>query len=273
MPKVSIIMPSYNGQLYINKAIKSVLKQSFNDWELLVVDDGSEEPLADYIKEVYLSDKRIKLIENEKNLGLQRTLNKGLSLASGKYIARLDDDDWWGDQLKLSLQVDLLDTNPTIGICGTGVVVLDEGDNEIFRYKAGLRDKDIRNNFLKKNPYAHSSVLFRADLAREQDGYSEDNSELHIEDYDLWARIGLDSQFGSIDCYCTNFLLKDDSISSLNKKDQLRKNINLINKYKSSYPRGFIYLCFAWLRYLGFSIYTFLPESLKRRVFSLYKKS
>src|SRR4030042_3106655 len=98
--KVSIILPTYNGGRFITKAIKSVLGQSFADYEFLIVDDGSTDNTPEIVKEFSRKDKRIRYVREETNQDFQQALNQGLQLAEGEYIARIDDDDIWIDEDK-----------------------------------------------------------------------------------------------------------------------------------------------------------------------------
>ena len=90
-PKLSVIMPNYNAEKYLAEAIQSILNQTFTDFEFLIIDDASKDNSVNKIKPY--NDPRIRLVENEKNFGLSKTLNKGIDLANGKYIARIDQDD------------------------------------------------------------------------------------------------------------------------------------------------------------------------------------
>ena len=115
-PKISVILPVYNSELYIKETIDRVLNQTFSDFELLIIDDCSTDKTVSIIKEY--SDERICLIEKEKNSGLINSLNFGISLAKGEYIARMDGDDICLLE-RFAKQVAFLDKNPTIILCGT----------------------------------------------------------------------------------------------------------------------------------------------------------
>lgn len=117
MSKVSIIMPVYNNRLYVETAIRSVLKQTYKNWELIIINDKSTDGV-EKILEKYQDNNKIKIIDNEKNVGCYISLNKGIMIATGNYIARLDSDDYIHDN-KLSMQVDILDNNPNINIIFT----------------------------------------------------------------------------------------------------------------------------------------------------------
>jgi glycosyltransferase involved in cell wall biosynthesis len=263
---VSIILPTYNGEKYIKRAIESIIAQSFSRWELLVIDDGSVDNTKDIIVEYSSKDNRIIYLKNEVNLGIQKTLNKGLREAKGEYIARIDDDDEWIDTDKLKKQVEFLNNNPDHVLVGTGVIVIDESGLELFRYLLPEKDKNIKKKILGKNCFVHSSVMFRKDLALSLGGYSEDTAVKHIEDYDLWLKLGTVGKLANLSIYAVKFTLRGGSISSVNKIEQFKKNINLANKYKNKYPNYFGALFRSYIRIV---VYGFILKSPIR--FSLNK--
>ncbi|PIR98229.1 MAG: hypothetical protein COT89_00785 [Candidatus Colwellbacteria bacterium CG10_big_fil_rev_8_21_14_0_10_42_22] len=272
MPKVSIVLPTYNGHQFINRAIGSVFEQTYVDWELIIIDDGSSPAIDATIEKKYLDDSRVRVLKNEKNLRIQKTLNRGLKESKGEYVARLDDDDWWNCKDKLQRQVEFLDSNPDIGVVGTGAIIIDKVGNELFKYELATKDSEIRRKILKKNPYIHASVMFRKDLVVKLGGYSESEETLHLEDYDLWLRVGGHAKFAGINHNCTSFLLDSGGISSQNKKEQLSKNTKLIKKYGKNYPGYSKYLIFSYIRNVLYVFYNLMPKIIKVRIFSIYKR-
>src|SRR6185295_3491651 len=124
-PQVSVLMSVYNGEKYLKEAMESILNQSFPDFEFLIFNDSS----TDSGREIILSfnDPRIVLVDNEKNIGLTKSLNKGLSLAKGKYIARMDADDI-SDAGRLNEQVNYMEKNSDVAVCGSWVQFLNESE-------------------------------------------------------------------------------------------------------------------------------------------------
>jgi glycosyltransferase involved in cell wall biosynthesis len=161
IPKVSIILPVYNGAQWIAKSIGSALGQTFNDFELIVLNDCSSDDSEKIILDLLKSDSRIIYKKNISNFGLARTLNSGIDFAKGEYIARLDQDDEWIDKDKLKKQINFLDNNPDYVLIGTGAVIVDEKDTEIARYILPTNDIDIRKKILRLNCFVHASVVFR----------------------------------------------------------------------------------------------------------------
>jgi len=271
---VSIILPTYNGGKYIKRAIESVMSQTFLEWELLIIDDGSTDNTKDIVNEYINKDKRIIYIKNENNLGIQKTLNKGMRESKGEYIARIDDDDQWIDKNKLKKQVEFLNDNNKCVLVGTGVIVVNEKDEELFRYLLPETDKEIRNKILSKNCFVHSSVLFRKDTALKLNGYSEMGEVRHIEDYDLWLKLGIEGEFANLPIYSVKFTQREGSISSVNKIEQFNKNIKLIKNYKNKYPN---YLGAFIRSYLRLVIYGFILKSPIKfslnKLIKFYKKN
>ncbi len=189
-PAISIILPAYNAAKYIEQTISSLLNQTFTDFELLVIDDGSTDNTVSVIKK--FTDSRIILIQNEHNLGLVKTLNKATMLCKGNYIARMDADDIALPQ-RLQLQKEFLDAHTNIAATAGWVNFIDENNKP-----AGAWDLDRQTNtavqikkvLVKENCIAHPSVMIRAAVLQQ---YLYSEKQLHIEDYDLWLRLTADS--------------------------------------------------------------------------------
>ncbi len=271
MPKVSIILPCHNGAKYLPRAIASVQAQTFTDWEFIVIDDGSSDGTAGLVAETSQKDARVKLLRNEKNLGIQKSLNRGLVAGRGEYVARIDDDDEWADKDKLKKQVEFLDSNPEHGIVGTGIIEADENGAEIFRYRQPLRDEDVRRKILKQNCFTHSSVMFRRGAVIELGGYPETEETKHVEDYDLWLRLGEKWKFANLPDYATKFTLRPGNISSSNKIDQFQKDIRLSRKYLGLYRGGVWVVARGYLRLLAYRLVSLLPKSAMRLALRIYK--
>jgi len=261
MPKVSIILPTHNGSAWISRAVNSVLAQSFSDWELIVVDDGSDDDVGGIVKRFVEKDTRVKYLRNERNIGISESLNRGIKIAKGEYIARIDDDDEWVYADKLTEQMNFLKENPDCILLGTNIVAVDETGKEIGRYSFPKSDAEIRNKLLRVNCFAHSSVVFKRDAVVRAGGYS--TSVGLAEDYDLWAKLGAFGKFANIDCYCVRYTIRKTSGSFAARKKFALFGIQLAKKYKNDYPN---YRLAIILRYLGLLKYwflNFLPFSLR----------
>jgi glycosyltransferase involved in cell wall biosynthesis len=181
-PKISVIMPVYNGERFLRAAIESVLQQTFSDFEFLIIDDGSNDNTARIIGEY--ADKRIKYFRNEKNSGLPFTLNRGVELAKAKYIARMDADDI-SLPSRFGKQVDILDADNKIAFVDCIMQYVDENDKIIERTNAiQIHFEDIKKEMPRSNCLGHSSIMIRSSLLQH---YRYEN--VGNEDYELWLRI------------------------------------------------------------------------------------
>jgi len=192
--KVSVIITTYKRSRFLVEAIKSVLNQSFKDFELIIVDDDPDGKEAEKIALSY-NDSRIVYFKNKENLGGTKSLNIGLRLAKGEYIAILDDDDVWLSRDKLEKQVYFLDNNPGYVIVGTNSLTV-EGDTE-REISGPIKDwpktKDAKRMLFSKLFFPHSSVLYRKREALLAGGYSE--QLIRAKDLDFYFKI---SKFGKI---------------------------------------------------------------------------
>ncbi|MDP2852235.1 MAG: glycosyltransferase [Gallionella sp.] len=185
IPLVSVLLPAYNCEAYVLEAVSSMLSQSFSDFELLVIDDGSTDSTRKLLEAVH--DARLRLVSNERNIGLIGTLNRGLALAVGRYIARMDADDISAPE-RLEKQVQYLEANPDIHVLGSMVNLIDEQGNVFGAFAGYPKNADeIHRYLLRECCLIHPSVMFRKDTVLAADGYS--TSARHAEDYDLWLRL------------------------------------------------------------------------------------
>lgn len=181
-PKVSVVMPVYNGDRYLAKAVESILTQTFTDFEFMVIDDGSTDASVEIIKSY--RDPRIRFIQNTANAGVTKSLNQGLALAAGEYIARMDADDV-SLQTRLAKQVAFMDAHPQVGVCGSWVEIIGTTAGDIWRYP---EDPDtIQCRLLFESALAHPSVIMRRALF-EKAGLCYDPSYPYAQDYELWVR-------------------------------------------------------------------------------------
>jgi glycosyltransferase involved in cell wall biosynthesis len=213
---VTVLMAAYNEVRYIAAAVESILGQSFGEFEFLIIDDGSTDSSADYLRN--LRDSRVRLVRNESNLGLTRSLNKGLDAARGKYIARMDADDIALPD-RLARQVALLDANPHVGIVGSSRVLIDENDQEIAVAQAAEDDLGIRWKCLLGNPFGHPTVMLRRAIL-EQHRLRYDESFRTAQDYELWTRLLMHTQGANLRQPLLRYRLRN-GISKTNKPDQL----------------------------------------------------
>lgn len=210
MPKVSVIMSVYNGKSYLPEAIESILHQTFDDFEFIIVDDGSTDGSSGIPDSYSKKDSRIKIIRNNRNIGLTRSLNNALRTASGEYIARMDADDI-SSRDRLEKQVAFLDGNPEFVIVGSNAKVIDDRENVI---KEVVIPKDLAQRIRKRNYLLHGSLMFRNKTLKELGSYDEEMC--YAQDYELLLRISNSHRIGSVDEFLYTCRQHGDAI--LNRK-------------------------------------------------------
>ena len=248
-PLVSVILPTYNRREYIAKAIESVWRQSYKNLELIIIDDASTDATRELVGAFSKHNPKITILHNEINLGIVASLNKGITMAQGKYIARLDDDDVWCDDKKIEKQVDFLEKNPEYCLVGGGVIKIDKNGKEIVRYLLPKEDEYIRKTILVNNVFAHTTVLFRKDIFQKVGGYDEQFA--FIEDWDLWLKMGKASKFYNFQEFFVFYLDQEHDDPYHYRNYKIRRNVKinmkLRKKYMNHYPnyRKAISFCFA----------------------------
>lgn len=185
MQKVSIVIPAYNSLKYLPETIESVLKQTFNDFEVIVVNDGSTDNTKHWVAQI--ADPRVKLI-NQENQGLSGARNTGIAHASGEYIAFLDADDLW-EPTKLEKQVLCLDENPEIGLVYTWVALIDENSNPTGRIFKNYAENDVWCQLIEHNIVESGSVAMVRRQCFDTCGVFDRNLRSFVEDWDMWLRI------------------------------------------------------------------------------------
>lgn len=196
MCKVSVIMPLYNAEKYVGKAINSILNQTFTDFELIVVNDGSIDESRNIVS--LYSDNRLKLFDNDKNSGIAYTRNRAIELASGEYIAIMDDDDI-APLNRLEYEVKYLDEHlDIVAVCGNSCRI-DANDNDLNElWRVCRSPKRINALLLFGDPIPNSSAMVRRKVLIDNDIRFTDN--MHgIEDYRFWSEVSLRGLIGSID--------------------------------------------------------------------------
>ena len=215
-PEITVLMPAYNAERFIALAIESVLCQSYGNFELLIIDDGSNDNTQRIIENY--SDSRIRLLINQKNLGLVAVRNQGIKECRGKYIALLDADDI-ALPARFEQQKKFLDTHPTVGLIGSAVALINEkGAKKGVTWKSGLPTEEISIALLFRNQFAQSSIMARREILEENpytDGFAP------AEDYELWSRIAKKSSLWNLPKTLVLYRVHNASSS---KKGENKKN-------------------------------------------------
>ena len=209
-PQVSILMPVYNGADYLSQAMNSLLGQTFTDFEVIVINDGSKDNSAEVLNAI--ADPRVRIFHQE-NMGLAATLNRALSLAKGALIARQDQDDLSHPD-RLAKQVLYMQANPDCVLLGTAAEIW-VGDKPSERHHDHPQEHALLAfDLLFNNPFVHSSVMMRRDIVLGIGGYSTDSNRQPPEDYELWSRM---SRLGRVANLAERLLVYREVPSSMSR--------------------------------------------------------
>ena len=184
-PKISVLLPAFNAQAYLRESIESILSQTFTDFELILINDGSTDQTLEIMQS--FQDSRIQIVDQE-NAGLPISLNRGIALAKGEYIARMDADDVSLPR-RLEEQTAYLDSHPQCALVGSWADILFD-NNPTDRYlRHPFTNGDIQIKLLFFNCFVHSSVMIRKTALSKTGLYPEEREKFPPEDYDLWLRL------------------------------------------------------------------------------------
>ena len=211
-------MPVYNSELYIKEAIDSILNQTFSDFEFIIIDDCSTDNTVSIVKE--FSDKRICLIEKEKNSGLINSLNFGISIAKGEYIARMDGDDICLPE-RFAKQVAFLDKNSAIILCGTAYKTFGAIEKEI---KHPSKHEEISVGLCLSSTFGHPTIMGRKQIF-EKHKYNKNFEK--VEDYELWSRLIFEGQVANLDEVLLFYRVHENQVSTLFNDVQRIKNVEI----------------------------------------------
>ena len=225
-PKISVVMSVYNAEKYLDEAIESILKQTYKDFEFIIINDGSIDKSLEIIEKYKQQDERIVLISRE-NKGLIASLNEGIEKARGKYIARMDADDISLPK-RFEEQLKIMENDKEIVVCGSWINVFGENRKEkiskYFQY-----DKEIKANLIMSCCFAHPSVMMRRDAFLDNNIWYDENFK-NAEDYHLWTQLARVGKFYNIPKVLLNYRFLETSITRVAEKEvekryQVVKNI------------------------------------------------
>lgn len=182
--RISILMGVFNAAPTLTSAVECIIRQTFQNWELIICDDGSSDSSREIALLLAAADERIHVLRNTRNLGLAPTLNKCAAASRGEYLARMDADDLCSPR-RLAKQLEFLTSNPSVAFVSTAVQYFDRVTWGISHPIARPSPKD----FLRGNPFAHGAVMMRRTCFDAAGGYSESPDHWRVEDYELWARM------------------------------------------------------------------------------------
>lgn len=207
-PTVTVLLPAYNAAAWLKTALASIFNQSFRDFELLVMDDGSTDTTAQILSRY--SDPRMRVVREARNRGLVDVLNHGIELARGKFLARMDADDI-AHPRRLELQAAFLERHLEIGVCGTWFRTT-QGSRRIS-IRPPTEHDDITAHLFFRSPFGHPTVMIRRDFL-EKSGLRYDVSARHAEDFDLWVRARPWVRFANLPSFLLEYRSHPEQVSS-----------------------------------------------------------
>lgn len=219
---MSVVMSAYNAERHVGTAVESILGQTFSDFELVAIDDGSRDRTGDIL--AAYGDPRIHVLR-QVHRGLIASLNRGIGLASGEYIARMDADDV-AHPRRLERQVAFLDVNHDVGMVGTAYDEIDEQGRVIGHRRYPTEDGALRRALIRYNPFFHSSVMMRRGVLEAVGSYDGARSFL-VEDYDLWFRVARVTRMANLPDTLMQRRYGTHNISLKRESEQLRQAIRL----------------------------------------------
>lgn len=217
-PEVSVLMTVYNPGKYLSEAVESILNQTYQGFEFVIINDGSTDGSKKVLDDYAKADDRIRLFHQE-NHGLVYSLNRGLKLAKGKMVARMDSDDVSLPE-RLGRQVEYFSKHPNTVLLGTTFAEVDQTGKQTRILTVLLEDDDIKRDMYFRCPFAHGSVMFRKEAMLAIDGYRQ--AMWPAEDYDAWERLRSKGDFANLPELLFQYRTGSESISSQNSDNQQR---------------------------------------------------
>lgn len=229
-PDVTVLMPAYNAERYLREAVDSILYQDLDDFEFLIINDGSTDRTAEILEEYASRDRRVRLLHQD-NHGLVYALNKGLEEARGRYIARMDADDV-SMHHRLGMQLAVLERNAGVALVTGGIEIIDPYSVHKANHFTPLKDRDLRRALWLGNPLYHPSVMFRKDMALQVGGYREDFAT--AEDYDFYLRIAEIGELVAVPAVILRYRVHPNTITRTKRKLQSERLQSLVQGYRES---------------------------------------
>ena len=224
---ISVIMSVFNGEKYLRESIESILNQTYSDFEFIIINDDSSDKTGDVLKKYKEKDFRIKIINNDNNIGLTKSLNKALKIVKGDYIARHDGDDISLKE-RFEKQMEFLKIHPEIKLLGTFGYSIDNESNILRKEIFAISDQEIKKLFIKKNQFIHGSVIIEKKTLDKTGFYNEEFKT--SQDYELWFRILAIAQVANLPLFLVKKRYLPGMMSLEKEKVQLRNTLFLQRK-------------------------------------------
>lgn len=263
-PLVSVLMTAYNAEKYIKLAIESILEQTYINFEFIIVEDCSNDNTWEIINEFRKRDSRIRAIKNEYNLNAGGSSNKGLLSCKGKYIVRMDADDWSFPD-RIEKQVQYMELNPNIVCSGGSMEVCNEDLEPLGIRKYPLTNKEVFSLILRLNPIPHPASIWRKDAIQKTNGYP---SKLGMsEDYSLVLEVSQYGELGNMEDILIKYRVHKKSASNAKMSYQQAVTIYLSFKAQFEYKYKPKFSDHLWRIIQFLTIYT-IPAPIKRFLFN-----
>lgn len=235
LPLISVIMPCYNAEKYVLEAIKSILNQTYQNLELIIIDDFSTDNSINIIKSI--TDPRVFLIKNKENKGVSFSLNEGIDTAKGQYIARMDADDI-SMANRLEKQLQFLSLNQHIDICGSCCNIIDSKTRIIKTLNTSTNSNEIKAKMVFENQFVHPTVFAKSQIFK-NNKYDINYTNV-CEDYELWLRLLPNFTFGNLKQKLLNYRIHESNVSNIKKNKENKRELlskmfsNFFNKHQLS---------------------------------------
>jgi glycosyltransferase involved in cell wall biosynthesis len=269
-PKVSVVMPNYNAGEFLFESIESILSQTFSDFEFIIIDDGSTDNSWEIIQEFATKDSRIVPLRNEKNLRICETLNRGIKIARGEYIARMDSDDiampeWISRVLEFLEKKE----NKDVGVCGTNFFIVNKDGEKIGKKTFPKTDAQCKNAFWFRNPFGHNTVLIRKKCFDEFGYYNGDF--IYAEDLELWMRFGQKYKLRNIQEMLVKYRVFGENSTLKNQKKMIESALKARKLAQKKY--GYKMPFAGKIHYFATWLAQFFPPKFVFWVFNLTKRN
>lgn len=241
--ELSILIVVWNEEEFLGSLFKSIKEQTFDNYEIICLNNGSIDKSLEELRkwqEIFGLEK-FRIVNNEINIGLTKALNIELKMASGKYIARIDPDDFW-ERDKLKKQVEFLEKNPDYGIVGCNYINSYKNNKNKKYIKLPETCREISRYLFRRNPLAHSCILAKTDLIKSVGGYDEKIK--YGQDYDLWLRCFPETKIHNMQEFlCSRTIDGGISVKKQNAQmwQSIKTRIKYIRKYNYSW-KNYLYL-------------------------------
>lgn len=220
---LTVLMPVYNGEKYLNTAINSILNQTYANFEFLIINDGSTDRSGEIVNSY--SDRRIIYVKSENNKGIVATLNTGLEIGQGKYIARMDADDIAHPD-RLERQLNFMLSHPECKLCGTRAIAINENGQEVYKLKRPYLKDDIKVQHLFRNSFIHPSAILDAEVAR---SFKYSSHHQYAEDYYLFSQIAMNHEIANLEGYLLYYRVHPENITAKKQYEMNESEMETMN--------------------------------------------